>query len=129
MALAKSYTFRQGANPLQLFTALQFGLLLGIIVLLATAMENWYGDEGIYLLALFSGLIDVDAITLSLSQKVKEGTPANVAILGIVIAVITNTLVKAGLFIFWAGFEKSKPLIWLIMLTSLGGIISILFWL
>lgn len=113
-------------NPLQFFTALQFGLLLGIILLLATAMEKWYGDQGIYLLSLFSGLMDVDAITLSLSRMAKEGTDPSVATLGILIAVITNTLVKAGLFIFWAGYNKSKQLIWLIVIISIAGIISLL---
>ncbi|TYP95602.1 Uncharacterized membrane protein, DUF4010 family [Fodinibius salinus] len=113
-------------NPLQFITALQFGLLLGVILLLATAMEQWYGDQGIYLLSLFSGLMDVDAITLSLSRMAQEGTDSSVATLGIVIAVITNTLVKAGLFIFWAGFEKSKQLIWLITIICITGIISLL---
>ncbi|MDZ7714593.1 MAG: MgtC/SapB family protein [Balneolaceae bacterium] len=113
-------------NPLQFFTALQFGLLLGVILLLATAMEQWYGDEGIYLLALFSGLMDVDAITLSLSRMAKEGTDPTVATLGILIAVITNTLVKAGLFIFWAGYEKSKQLIWFITIISAIGAVSLL---
>ncbi|NIT56091.1 MAG: DUF4010 domain-containing protein [Aliifodinibius sp.] len=113
-------------NPLQFFTALQFGLLLGVILLLATAMEKWYGDQGIYLLALFSGLMDVDAITLSLSRMAEEGTDPTVATLGIVIAVITNTIVKAGLFIFWAGYNKSKQLIWLITVISVIGAISLL---
>ncbi|WP_445665909.1 MgtC/SapB family protein [Fodinibius sp. AD559] len=113
-------------NPLQFFTALQFGLLLGVILLLATAMEKWYGDQGIYLLSLFSGLMDVDAITLSLSRMAKEGTDPNVATLGILIAVITNTLVKAGLFIFWAGYNKSKQLIWFIIIISAIGAISLL---
>ncbi len=116
-------------NPLQFFTALQFGLLLGVILLLATAMEKWYGDQGIYLLALFSGLMDVDAITLSLSRMAEEGTDPSVATLGIVIAVITNTIVKAGLFIFWAGYEKSKQLIWLITIISTIGAISLLLFL
>jgi len=113
-------------NPLQFFTALQFGLLLGVILLLATAMEKWYGDEGIYLLSIFSGLMDVDAITLSLSRMAKEGTDSAVATLGILIAVITNTLVKAGLFIFWAGYDKSKQLIWFIIIISVIGATSLL---
>lgn len=113
-------------NPLQFFTALQFGLLLGVILLLATAMEEWYGDEGIYLLALFSGLMDVDAITLSLAHMADNGTNPNVANLGIIIAVITNTIVKAGLFVFWAGYQKSKELIFLIILIVLAGIVSYL---
>ncbi|MDX1636512.1 MAG: MgtC/SapB family protein [Balneolaceae bacterium] len=112
-------------NPLQLFTAIQFGVLLGIILLLATAMEKWYGDQGIYLLSLFSGLMDVDAITLSLSRMSANGTSPIVAISGIVIAVVTNTIVKAGLFMFWAGFKKSKPLIWMVLLIALSGFLGL----
>lgn len=113
-------------NPLQLPTALKFGALLAVILVLATALKEWFGDEGIYLLALLSGLMDVDAITLSLSKMAKTEITTAVATLGIVIAVISNTLVKAGLFIFLAGFKKSKDLLWMILVISAGGIVSAL---
>ncbi|WP_138430228.1 MgtC/SapB family protein [Fodinibius saliphilus] len=113
-------------NPLQFLTALQFGILLGLILLLATAMEQWYGDRGIYLLSLFSGLMDVDAITLTLSRMAKNGTESSVALLGIIIAVITNTMVKAGLFISWVGYRKSTQLIWMILVISISGILCLL---
>ncbi|MEX2478452.1 MAG: MgtC/SapB family protein [Gracilimonas sp.] len=113
-------------NPLQLPTALKFGALLAVILVLATALREWFGDEGIYLLALLSGLMDVDAITLSLSKMAQNEITAAVATLGIVIAVISNTLVKAGLFIFITGFNKSKELLWMILLISAGGILSVL---
>lgn len=113
-------------NPLKLFTAIQFGLLLALILLLASALEEWYGDQGIYLLSFFSGLMDVDAITLSLSRMGQDEISSAVATIGITIAVITNTIVKAGLFIFWAGFQKSRPLIWIILLTSAAGILSLI---
>lgn len=113
-------------NPLQFLTALQFGLILAVILLLATAMEKWYGNEGIYLLSFFSGLMDVDAITLSLSRMGVNDINPLVAVTGIVISIISNTLVKAGLFIFWAGFQKSKVLIWIILLVSVAGIASLL---
>jgi uncharacterized membrane protein (DUF4010 family) len=113
-------------NPLQLPTALKFGALLAVILVLATALKEWFGDEGIYLLALLSGLMDVDAITLSLSEMAKTEITTAVATLGIVIAVISNTLVKAGLFIYLAGFKKSTELLWMILIISSGGIISAL---
>jgi len=112
-------------NPLQLPTALKFGALLAVILVLATALKEWFGDEGIYLLAVLSGLMDVDAITLSLSKMAKTEITTAVATLGIVIAVISNTLVKAGLFIFLAGWKKSKELLWLILIISAGGILSV----
>lgn len=113
-------------NPLQFFTAIQFGLLLAVILVLAAAMQQWYGDEGIYLLALLSGLMDVDAITLSLSRMAMAEISSDVAVSGIIISVISNTLVKAGLFIFWAGFQQNKVLIWIIFGISTAGFISLL---
>lgn len=114
-------------NPLQLKTALQFGALLGVILILSTALKEWFGDQGIYLLALLSGLMDVDAITLSLSKMAQSEISDAVATLGIIISVISNTLVKAGFFIFIAGWKKSMELLWLILLISAGGVLS--FWL
>lgn len=114
-------------NPLQLPTALKFGALLAVILVLATALKEWFGDEGIYLLALFSGLMDVDAITLSLSKMAQNEISESVATLGIIISVISNTLVKVGFFTFIAGWKKSKELLWLILVISSGGILS--YWL
>ena len=113
-------------NPLQLPTALKFGALLAIILVLATALKQWFGDQGIYTLALFSGLMDVDAITLSLSRMAINEISESVATLGIIISVISNTLVKAGLFIFIAGWKRSFELLWLILLIASAGIGSFL---
>jgi uncharacterized membrane protein (DUF4010 family) len=113
-------------NPLQLGTALQFGFLLAVILVLATALEEWLGNRGIYLLALISGLMDVDAITVSFSKMAQNDLNSVVAIRGIILAVISNTLVKAGLFMFLAGWKKSVQLLWLISLIAAGGITSVL---
>lgn len=112
-------------NPLQLGTALKFGALLAVILVLATALEEWFGDRGIYLLALFSGLMDVDAITVSFSKMAEADITSVVAIRGIILAVISNTLVKAGLFIFMAGWKKSLDLLWMILIISTGGVLSV----
>ncbi|MDR9415641.1 MAG: DUF4010 domain-containing protein [Gracilimonas sp.] len=112
-------------NPLQLGTALQFGFLLAVILVLATALEEWLGNRGIYLLALISGLMDVDAITVSFSKMAQNDLNSVVAIRGIILAVVSNTLVKAGLFIFLAGWKKSRELLWLISVISAGGILSV----
>jgi uncharacterized membrane protein (DUF4010 family) len=106
-------------------TALKFGALLAVILVLATALQEWFGDQGVYLLSLLSGLMDVDAITLSLSKMAQTDITASVAILGIVIAVISNTLVKAGLFIFWVGWKRSIEFLWMILIISAGGVVSV----
>lgn len=111
-------------NPLQLFTAIKFGLLLGLILLLAEALEVWVGDKGVYLLAVFSGLMDVDAVTLSLSRMAVKGLSETVASFAILLAVVTNTLVKGGLFVYAAGLSKSKELIWTVIAVSASGLLT-----
>ncbi|APE31389.1 hypothetical protein BOX17_10780 [Halomonas aestuarii] len=84
-------------NPLELSTALLFGGLLGLIMLLGEWLRDWLGEAGIYLLAATSGMADVDAITLSLTRMSLERITPSTAVLGIVIAAAVNNLVKSGL--------------------------------
>ena len=44
-------------NPLQLMTAIKFGALLVVILLLSKALVAWLGDSGIYVLALVNTLV------------------------------------------------------------------------
>lgn len=94
-------------NPLQLGMALQFGLLLAVILVLSEAMKEWFGNQGVYILSVVSGLMDVDAITLSLSRSSHSGLEAEAAVTGIVLACAANTLFKGLLFAFIAGFRKN----------------------
>lgn len=84
-------------NPLELRTALLFGGLLAVIMLLGEWLRGWLGEAGIYLLAASSGVADVDAITLSLTRMSLERIDPSTAVLGIVIAAAVNNLFKSGL--------------------------------
>jgi uncharacterized membrane protein (DUF4010 family) len=52
-------------NPTELKAALGFGLLYALVLLCAAWLSDLAGSRGLFLLALVSGLTDVDAITLS----------------------------------------------------------------
>lgn len=110
-------------NPFNFPTALKFGLLLGLILMLAAAAKEWFGDEGIYMLSLVSGLIDVDAITLSLSRLAINELSENVAIMGIVLASAMNTLVKGLLFSFIIGLKVSLRLLLVLLVSVIPGLI------
>lgn len=60
-------------NPAQFKSALIFSLLYGLILLVVAFTKEEFGNEGLYLVSVLSGLTDVDAITLSLSQLMKDG--------------------------------------------------------
>jgi uncharacterized membrane protein (DUF4010 family) len=105
-AKAVEITFENPAitkNPLQLSEAIKFGLLFGIIYGAIAFVQTGYGNIGVYIVSFFSGITDVDAITLSLSEMTKDGKLSPVASMnGIVIASVTNSLVKLGI-VFWLG--------------------------
>ena len=84
-------------NPLELTSALAFGLLLTAILLLGEFLKSWLGAAGIYMLAASSGVADVDAITLSLTRMSHNSLAMETAVIGIIIAAATNNLVKSGM--------------------------------
>ncbi|MGK9065050.1 MgtC/SapB family protein [Stutzerimonas chloritidismutans] len=90
-------------NPFELGPALRFAGLLVLILLLVEGAQHWLGDAGVYLVSLLSGLTDVDAITLSLSNSARADLSEGVAVRGIFLAALSNSLVKAGLVLFIGG--------------------------
>jgi uncharacterized membrane protein (DUF4010 family) len=111
----------QTRNPLDLWFALKFGLLLSVIMVASRAAENLLGNRGLFTLAGISGLADVDAITLSVASMVKQGQ-ANLeaAAIAVLIAAAVNTLVKPALMTFVAGFRAAIR-VWIPLLVALAG--------
>lgn len=60
-------------NPADLKMAIVFGGLYAVVVFAAAAANDLFGQQGLYVVALVSGLTDMDAITLSTSQLVAGG--------------------------------------------------------
>jgi len=107
-------------NPLQLSEAIKFGLLFGIIYGAIALVQTRYGNLGVYLVSFFSGLTDVDAITLSLSQMAQEGKlTAAAAMYGIALASATNSVVKLGI-VFVLGGRRLGGRMALYFLITLG---------
>lgn len=106
-------------NPLDLKSALFYGGVFTLLFVLVQAAEAWLGESGIYLLSGLSGITDVDAVSLSLAASARSGLSERVAVLGILLAVTVNTLVKAGLAIAIGGWQLAR---WSasILLASLG---------
>ncbi len=96
-------------NPTEIRTALSFGLLYGVVLLLAAWLQDIAGSQGLYLVALASGLTDVDAITLStlrlFNQQTLTATPAVVAI---GLAALSNLVFKSGLVIAIGGSTLAR---------------------
>ncbi|MCA1756235.1 MAG: DUF4010 domain-containing protein, partial [Bacteroidales bacterium] len=87
----------------------------------------WFGNEGIYILSVVSGLMDVDAITLSLSKMATEELTEQVAVTGIVLAAVTNTIIKGLMFAFISNVKLSVKLILVMVGSGVAGILVVLF--
>lgn len=85
------------SNPLQLGPALVFAVVLTVLFVLVPAVGEWLGDVGVVALAALSGLTDVDAIGISLARGAGKSVVPELAGTAIVVAAISNTLVKAGI--------------------------------
>lgn len=82
-------------NPAQFKSALIFGLLYGAILLAVAFTDQEFGDGALYIVAIVSGLTDVDAITLSLAQMMKtEGLNTSIGWRLILLAILSNLIFK-----------------------------------
>ena len=89
-------------NPFSLTEAAKFAALFAVVLLAVKIVQQHFPPSGLYAVAALAGLTDVDAITLSMAEFAKAGE-ARVAVITIVIAALTNTLVKCGMAFFFAG--------------------------
>jgi uncharacterized membrane protein (DUF4010 family) len=90
-------------NPVELPQALFFGLLYATVILAVSAGKDYLGDSGVYIVALISGLTNVDAITLSNARLVQQGVlGTSQAHISILIALISNLCFKLGLVGFFS---------------------------
>ncbi len=87
----------QLSNPFELSSALKFALLFALVLLVSKLGTTYLGPGATYLTGLLAGIADVDAITLSMANLAARGLEAKVAVTTILIATISNTLVKGGI--------------------------------
>ncbi len=86
------------SNPTELKTALGFGAAYAVVLLAAAWLSDFAGSRGLYMLALVSGLTDVDAITLSsLRLFTLERLSLAVTVTAIGIAMLANLGFKLGM--------------------------------
>jgi uncharacterized membrane protein (DUF4010 family) len=91
-------------NPTELKTALTFGALYAVVLLLAAWLQHVAGDKGLYAVALASGVADLDAIMLS-SLRLFGQNRLDTAqvVMSIALAFLSNMAFKSGLVLAIGG--------------------------
>lgn len=119
-------------NPTNLLAALAFGALYAAVLVVSAWLSDKVGAQGVYGLAVVSGLTDVDAITLSALQLFDAGTlPAIAAATAISLAVGANLVLKSAL-VYGAGgrtIGRATMAAFAGPLAGLAGGIALLRWL
>jgi uncharacterized membrane protein (DUF4010 family) len=93
-------------NPFELGNAIRFGVVFAVILLVTKAAKQYFGDSGLYVASLLAGSTDVDAVTLSTAKQ--AGLELDAAAIAIVIATLSNTLVKSSLSLGIGGRALGK---------------------
>jgi uncharacterized membrane protein (DUF4010 family) len=97
------------SNPTELKTALSFGALYALVLVLSAWLQDIAGSGGLYAVALASGLTDVDAITLSsLRLHNQERLAGGEAVMSIALATLSNLAFKAGLVVSIGGASLTR---------------------
>lgn len=116
-------------NPTQLKAAIIFAALYALVLLAVAAAKKYAGSEGLYLVSILSGLTDMDAITLSVSQmtgnaQIHTGTGWRL----ILTAALANLVFKAGTVAFLGTRELFLRIAVLFSLAMVLGLALIFFW-
>jgi uncharacterized membrane protein (DUF4010 family) len=97
--------------PTDIRLAIQFALLLGVFGLAVHYTRELLSDEWVIGLAAISGLVDVDATTVTMARGVAghgESIDLRLAASAVLVAVVVNMTVKAGITRAIGGTELFK---------------------
>lgn len=125
---AKADLPEQG-NPAELRSALVFGALYAIVILAVAITKHYFGNRGLFVVAVMSGLTDMDAITLSTAQLVHDGRLGpKIGWQVILTASLANTVFKAAVVCSLAHRRLAVRIVVFFALVVAFGLVALFFW-
>jgi len=116
-------------NPAEVKTALSFGALFAVVILIVAAVKTQFGLQAVYIVAVISGLTDVDAMTLSVADLFESnrlgGTEAWRVVM---VASLSNLFFKGGIVAVFGTRQAFLVVAAVFGATVLLGIALILWW-
>ncbi|MCF8510626.1 MAG: DUF4010 domain-containing protein [Rhodobacteraceae bacterium] len=122
----------QNGGVFSLKTALGFGLILSITLVISAGLQARFGSAGVLLAAVIAGLVDTHATAISVATLVASGkvTPQD-AVVPILAALTSNTVSKIIMAVTsggWAFAVRVVPGLVLVALAAWFGAFSALLW-
>ncbi len=85
------------SKPLDLISALVFGGIYVLILFAVSYANDYFGDKGTLISSALAGISDIDAVSISIAKLTGISISLPLAEVAILIACLSNTLVKLGL--------------------------------
>jgi uncharacterized membrane protein (DUF4010 family) len=116
-------------NPARLKPALIFAALYALVPLAIAASNDWFGVIGIYVVATVSGLMNMDAVTLSTTRMVSQHhLEYDIAWRVILVAALANLVFKAISAHVVGGAVLGRRLLILFGVALSVGVALLVFW-
>ncbi|MEX2576570.1 MAG: MgtC/SapB family protein [Halofilum sp. (in: g-proteobacteria)] len=112
------------SSPVAITPALVLGLILAVILVATAAAREWFGATGVLAIAMISGISNIDAIAVSMSQMAAPNGPQALAAAGIIAATTTNSVAKIIMARVIGGPELARYAGPPLVLTALVGAIA-----
>ena len=104
LRIAGELPMPETSNPTEIHAALGFGLLFAVVLFCSAWLSDVAGSKGLYIVAIVSGLTDMDAITLSSLRLFNlQKLSSKQASISIALAYIFNMVFKFGVAAFIGG--------------------------
>jgi uncharacterized membrane protein (DUF4010 family) len=114
-------------SPFQFLPALKMGLLFAGIKIFSQVALDVFGNSGLVFTTAISGLVDVDAITMSLAGLFADNTiTLKIGIQLVLLAIISNSVLKSVIAIVQGSAEFGRKATISFVLTIFGAILSII---
>lgn len=132
-ALGRGQTFAAGVgsdglkSPFELRSVLQFAALLGAITIAGQAIAAAAGESGLLAFAAAAGLADVDAVAVASSGMVNSDLPPTLGAHAVLLAVLSNSLAKAGIAYVSGGARYGWLCLAATMVAAVAGALVLLF--
>lgn len=118
----------ESRNPAELGTALRFAALYALVLLAAAWLSDIAGNRGLYAAALSSGLVDIDAISLSAMNLFgQDRLQAQHAVIAIGLAYLANVAFKLSVLL-WFNRVLAWRVLWPLAATVVAGAAVLLLW-
>ena len=115
-------------HPLKLSTAIKFGLIFAIVLIVLEFAQKDFGSVGVYFASATAGLVNMNAVALSVGQMASQAQlDLRVAGIAIVIAALMNTISKSTIVYFTGSSELRQTVIRSFSIIFFVGLLSSIF--